>query len=184
MNLIIQLDEIKESGLQLEGDAGQEELPQVDELVNAGSLMLPEPVHYRFDITRLSGMVEIDGELECDIEVPCGRCLESYRLPISSRFSLTLSESIPECFDEEGNEIELSTEEMGLALIEGEEIDLLEPLQEQVLMALPIQPLCREECKGLCPYCGNNLNESECDCTAPKFDTRFASLKDFKVKNK
>ncbi len=95
---------------------------------------------------------------------------------------MAFTRQIPEVASDEDEEVELTADEMGLTLVEDETISLLEPLQEQVLMALPIQPLCRNDCKGLCAHCGNNMNLGDCGCEEPLFDSRFASLKNFKVK--
>ena len=73
---------------------------------------------------------------------------------------------------------------MGLILIEDESIDLTEVLQDHVIMSLPVRPLCRDNCSGLCPHCGANRNEGDCGCEEPVFDTRFAALKDLKIDNK
>ncbi|NIP25414.1 MAG: DUF177 domain-containing protein, partial [Phycisphaerae bacterium] len=89
---------------------------------------------------------------------------------------------LPELSDDEDEGVELTADELGLTLVEEDTISLLEPIREQILMAIPIQPLCDESCKGLCVHCGENLNATDCGCEEPQFDTRFASLKNFKVK--
>lgn len=180
--LIIQLDEIKDSGLSLEGTLTLDELPQLKKLGDDGSTRFTEPVRYQLKISRIVDMVEVRGEVESVVELSCGRCLEPYTKPFSTRFSIAFTRQLPECVDEDGEEIELSADELGLTLVEGDELSLSEPLQEQVLMALPIKPLCKEGCKGICAHCGASLNSEKCSCEEPAFDTRFASLKDFKVK--
>lgn len=179
--LNVQLDEIKDSGLSLEGEVAPGEFPQLAEMVAAGEATFPEQVKYRIEISRLIDMIEVAGHIESVLELKCGRCLESYQMPFSSDFFLTYSKELPEFDDDDGEETELSAEEMGLILIEGEELELLEPLQEQLMMAMPIQPICRNECKGLCPICGCNLNTATCQCVEEKFDTRFDALKNFKI---
>ena len=180
--LKIQLDEITDTGLYLEGEMDPVDLPQLNTLGNDGLSRFPDPVAYKFSISRIADIVEIKGELESSVDLSCGRCLDKYRMPLTSRFALAYTRQLPDCVDEEGEEIELSAEELGLTLIEADEIDLSEPLQEQLLMALPIKPLCNKDCKGLCAHCGANLNNEKCSCEDPVFDTRFASLKNFKVK--
>jgi uncharacterized protein len=179
--LIIQLDEIKETGLFLEGNLNPEELPQLRELADDGFSRFVEPVQYRVNISRIVDMVEVRGEVESVVDLSCGRCLERYTLPFATSFSIAFARQLPACVDDDGEEIELSAEELGLTLLEGDELSLSEPLQEQVLMALPIKPLCRQDCKGICAHCGASLNSEKCSCEEPAFDTRFASLKNFKV---
>lgn len=179
--LTIQIEEIPENGLQREDEVSPDLFPQLTDMVAAGDARFPEPVQYRINVSHIAGLIEVSGDISTVVELACGRCLERYSMPFSSKFSLAYAEQLPECADEDGEEVELSADEMGLSLIEGEEISLVEPLQEQLLMALPIQPLCSDSCQGLCPQCGCNLNETTCSCQEEAFDTRFASLKDFKV---
>ena len=182
--LNIQIDEIKENGLLLEGEVSPDAFPLLVEITDEGTASFPQAVHYRFNVSRLVDMIEVSGFIDAVVELSCGRCLDSYQMPFSSNFFLAYTQQLPVCTDDEDEdeETELSAEEMGLTLLEGDEISLAEPLQEQLLMALPIQPLCQNDCNGLCPVCGCNLNKINCGCEEPSFDTRFASLKEFKVK--
>jgi len=179
--LIIQLDEINDTGLLLEGSLLPEELPQLKELGDDGFSRFTGPVQYRLNINRIVDMVEVRGEVESVVELSCGRCLERYTMPFATNFSIAFAQQLPDCVDDDGEEIELSAEELGLTLLEGDELSLSDPLQEQVLMALPIKPLCQKDCKGICAHCGASLNTEACSCQEPAFDTRFASLKNFKV---
>jgi len=179
--LTIKLDEIEDKGLSLEGETDPSDFPQLVELAREEIASFPEPIHYRIEISRLMDLIEVKGHVSTELRLACGRCLDSYQIPFSSDFLVTYSKSLPDCFDDDDEETELSAEEMGMTLISGEELSLLEPLQEQLLIALPVQPLCSRDCKGLCPFCGDNLNLNRCDCTEESFDTRFAALKNFKV---
>ncbi len=71
----------------------------------------------------------------------------------------------------EENQVE-SAETRGI----GEHVDLDDLVREQILLALPTRQLCRDDCKGLCPTCGANLNQTTCDCSAEEIDPRFAAL--------
>ena len=82
--------------------------------------------------------------------------------------------------DEE--EVELGEDDLGLIGYSGEEIDLDAELAQEVIMALPQQFICSEECAGLCPVCGENQNQVECGCERPVFNSGLAALKGFKVK--
>ena len=179
--LTVQFDEIKESGLSLEGVVNPDEFSQLNELSESGVSRVAEPVKYKLNLYRLADMVEVDGSLEGVIDLSCSRCLDHYQMPFSSRFSMAFTRHLPEVGGDEEDGVELTADEMGLTLVEDDTIALLEPLQEQILMALPIQPLCMSSCKGLCMHCGGNMNTNDCGCEEPLFDTRFASLKDFKV---
>lgn len=134
--------------------------------------------------TRVGETVTLGLKVQTSIEIQCGRCLEPLIIPVNSEFKYTLTPA-PE--DIEGPEIELSpdmTDEVNLGYYQEDEIDLDPIVLEQVVLQIPIKPLCREECKGLCPRCGADLNVESCDCRADSGDLRFAVLKNFKVKKK
>ena len=82
-------------------------------------------------------------------------------------------------FDEE--EIELKVEEIGMFYFKGEEINLQQGIQEQVVMAFPLKPLCDENCKGLCPKCGSDLNQGDCGCKREPGSNKFAVLKNLQL---
>ncbi len=76
--------------------------------------------------------------------------------------------------------VELQKDDLIRSVYEGDAVDLDELVREQILLALPTRTLCREECKGLCPECGANLNAGECDCAQKEIDPRWAALADLK----
>ena len=76
---------------------------------------------------------------------------------------------------------ELTAEEIGMTYFHGEEIDLKNALQQQLIMSLSQRPLCKEACKGLCQKCGANLNEGDCRCTKDQINDRFEILKGLKL---
>jgi len=183
--LTVYLEDIGEKGLQLTGEADADLLALLTERLVDDQVRLSGPLHYRFRIFRAYDMIEIEGGFETEIELACSRCLGNYKAPLREIFTLTFAEELPEVEDEAGDdEVELSAEEMGITLLEGDSIDLTEPLLENILVALPLQPLCSDGCKGLCPHCGIDLNQGSCSCEAPQFDTRFSALKNFKVGSK
>ena len=71
-------------------------------------------------------------------------------------------------------------EELGVVLFEGDQIDFRAIIQEQVILAIPMQPICRQDCRGLCARCGANLNDGPCDCRGDDVDPRLAILKTLK----
>jgi len=76
----------------------------------------------------------------------------------------------------------LTDAEAEIGYYQGEGLLLEEAVREQVLLALPLKMICREDCKGLCPQCGQNLNEGPCSCTAPNHDLRWSALKEIRDK--
>ena len=111
------------------------------------------------------------GVIHGDVIGTCGRCLEEYPLMLTREFSLVLSPQPPL-----GKETELSYDELSASFYSGELVDVSALVDEQFLLALPIPPLCRENCKGLCPQCGVNRNSETCDCRSEWTDPRLDIL--------
>ena len=129
-------------------------------------------------ITKTSSTVFIKGKLSATIDVYCSRCLEETNLPIGADFTYTL---IPDKA-ETNEDLELKEDELEISHYHGEFLDLMPIICEQIILQIPIKALCKENCKGLCPHCGTNLNASSCNCHLDFVDDRLAVLKNFKVK--
>ena len=130
-------------------------------------------------ITKTSTTVFIKGELSAVIYSNCSRCLEDASVPIGGNFAYTL---VPDK-TETREDIELTAEDLEISHYSGEFIDFASIICEQILLQIPIKKLCTEECKGLCPRCGINLNNSSCNCHLAAGNNRMAVLKNFIVKN-
>ena len=106
----------------------------------------------------------------------CGRCLEQYVFELGKDFSVMLvpKQPLPE-------DAELGDDDLDLSFYEGDQVDLSPLIREQIILALPTRPLCRESCRGLCPQCGVNLNFQPCACRAASGDPRLAVLRNLKV---
>jgi uncharacterized protein len=109
------------------------------------------------------------GKVEGDLLGLCARCLEEYPLPMTREFSFVLSPQRTL-----GREVALTRDDLALSFYEGKEIDLSPLIYEQVILALPPYPLCREKCQGLCSRCGTNLNLDQCVCQEEWRDLRLA----------
>lgn len=183
--MLIRIEEIKEEGLNLDTTEEVEDFTQLKEIATSGECTFVAPLRTQLRAVRVGEMVEVEGTVETQIRLACSRCLKEYETPLSGRFALTFTRQAPQVTDESGEEeVELSAEEMGLVLFHGEELDLGEQIAEQVIMALPMRPLCREECRGLCPQCGVDRNAGECGCEQQEFSIKFAALKNFKAEKK
>lgn len=178
----IRIDEIKDEGLDLESEEAPESYPVLAEAAAEEGATFVAPLQTQLRVVRVGELVEVEGTVQSRVRLSCSRCLTEFEGPLVGRFALTYAREMPAVTDEAGGEeVELSAEEMGLTLFHGEEIDLGEAIAEQVIMALPMRPLCREECRGLCPQCGANLNDVDCGCERPVFNVKFAALKELKV---
>ena len=149
---------------------------QADDLTfDAQELRLVEPVRVTGRIRRKAEAVELRGKLATRVAVPCGRCLKSVEFPIEVEFTERFTPAVAWKNEEQH---ELDPEDLDLAVFDGQAIELDDLVKEEIVLAMPGHTLCREECKGLCPNCGNDLNESSCDCAANQIDSRWEKLKD------
>jgi uncharacterized protein len=114
-------------------------------------------------LTRANRRVLVNGQLQVAVDAECVRCLTTFQLnldlPIEELFALSPSAD-PVYFIDEGGWL-----------------NLLQPLREQILLAMPIHLVCRPDCKGLCSQCGQNLNDGPCGCDADDIDPRLTALK-------
>jgi uncharacterized protein len=126
------------------------------------------------------GQVALGGVLDARLRLRCVRCLESFEESIRSRFELIL---VPEASATE-TEGERETEEREALLFYGAEgrVELVDVAREQVHLNLPLKPLCRPDCRGLCPTCGADRNRLECACRSEQIDVRLAPLLELKNK--
>ena len=125
-------------------------------------------VHKDGDVYRVTGRVDTRLELECS------RCLESFEIPVESTFELRY---VPQDQNTGEGEREIDEDDLTTAYYRDQTIDLGALMAEQFQLALPMKPLCSEDCKGLCPECGGNLNKTTCDCTPKWEDPRLSALK-------
>ena len=122
--------------------------------------------------------VHVSGKLVARLGLGCGRCLEPFALPVDQQLQVFL---LPHREDQgEEDEVELSERDMVVAYYREKHVDLGELVREQFYLAVPLKRLCREDCKGLCPSCGANLNETTCTCNTGWEDPRLAPLKALK----
>jgi uncharacterized protein len=133
-------------------------------------------VHLR--LFKSGRMVQVKSRLETRAELICARCLDPFSLGLNSEFNTVLKPRPNSPFPEER---ELRREDLESDFYEGEEINLTSFVQDQVLLTLPQKAVCREECRGLCPHCGKNLNREDCQCPTAIIDPRFQALKNLKV---
>lgn len=137
------------------------------------------PVHLAFDIHKDKQNFRLVGTVRTELELPCSRCLEPFRLPVDASFD---QRYLPQVEASGEDETEVAQEDLETSFYTDEQIDLKELMREQFYLVLPMKPLCREDCSGLCPQCGTNLNTGTCDCGPVWTDPRLAALKQFKTR--
>lgn len=134
------------------------------------------PAHLDMDVHKDGEAYRVSGRVTTRLQLECGRCLESFEIPVDSPFELRYVPA-PSAAGVDGNEREMSEEDLTTAYYREESIDLADLMHEQFVLALPMKPLCSDTCKGLCPQCGTNLNKGTCDCKPAWSDSRLAVLK-------
>lgn len=132
------------------------------------------PVVLRMTIHKDKERFRLAGGVQTVLELLCSRCLEPYPLAVDGVFDLRY---VPQKDVGDYAEREIGDDDLSVAFYEDETIDLEQLVQEQFYLALPMKPLCRPDCRGLCPDCGMNLNQHACDCTRVWVDPRLEALK-------
>lgn len=120
--------------------------------------------------------IRVQGHVATVIEADCDRCLEPAPNPIDADFELYYR-PVAEGY---GEEVKLDVGEAEMGFYEGDGLELNDVLREYVLLTLPMQRLCSESCKGICPSCGQNRNQNLCECRTAAVDDRWAALKQLK----
>ena len=125
------------------------------------------------------GEIRIQGHLTVRMRSECDRCLEPADFPIDSDFDLFYRPAQRAGYEED---VEIDEGEAEVAFYEGGGVELKDILREFVLLSLPMQRICREDCHGICPVCGKNRNAGDCGCEAKPMDDRWSELKKLQVK--
>jgi uncharacterized protein len=166
------LKAIPETGLEVGIDLGPEWFARWRE----------EDPGLEFTDARITGTVRLEkhnrdvlvrGHLAGHLKLACSRCLEAFAAPATADFDLLL---VPGPEPVSAEEEELSRTDLDLDYYRGEVVDLESLLREQIILMLPLKPLCQEACKGLCLHCGANLNRETCHCQAEPVNSPFAHL--------
>ncbi len=152
------------------------EVRQQSPLRTEGRADLVEEHHGKHKVVQ---DIRLQGKLDTSLEVACARCLEPVVHQVSRSFDLLYR---PLGTDAGRDELSVTDAEAEIGYYQGEALLLEDALREQVLLAVPLKTICREDCKGLCPHCGKNLNESACSCAAPVQDPRWSGLKEIRDK--
>ena len=136
------------------------------------------PVDLMFDVSKDKDQFLLGGRVKTALELPCSRCLEPYEIPVDLAFDLRY---LPRIVNAGEGEREIQEDDLTTAFYENDTIDLGQLMREQFYLALPMKPLCRDDCQGLCAQCGTNLNRGTCGCERDWVDPRLATLA--KLKN-
>ncbi len=158
-SLRVPLTSIPPEGLEKEVDLGEQYFSRWRE----------EDPGLEFADARINGTVRLEkhgrdvlvrGHLQGRLQLTCSRCVDNFDAPVDADFDLLLVPGPGPGGDEE----ELSAPDLDLDYYTGETLDLEAVIREQIILMVPLKPLCAEDCKGICPKCGAVLNREECTC--------------------
>jgi len=143
----------------------------------AQDVQLVSAVVGKVRFTRLKSGILAQGHFQVDIELTCDRCLGLFSLPLE----FDLEEQFAPVIDvSTGKWLEVEETDPALLIDAHHILDLEEVFRQAIYVSLPMHPVCRSDCRGLCPYCGRDLNEGPCDCTEDEMDPRWMALRNLK----
>ena len=164
------------------GELARKKRLQIDKTIPAdlaetegAGFRLVAPLKLRLEVQQAAREVIALGHVEGEAEVACRRCLSPVRVPIDQEVTLVFREGV--------SQVEAEAEEIYPLPERGNELDLNGALREHLLLAVPEFLECQEACKGLCPHCGVNLNETTCSCAQEQTDDRWSALKQLSNKD-
>jgi uncharacterized protein len=167
----IEVENLTAEGKPFERTYAPAELALEDEYAS-----LAGEVRARGRASRRGDEVRVSGSLQTSVELRCDRCLGPVPVPVNVEFAANFVRPA----DPAAEAGELHDEDLEFSVYDGDSVDLDEIVREQILLALPARQLCRDDCRGLCPACGRNLNAESCDCARHETDPRWAALADLK----
>ena len=188
----VKIEEIRDEGLKKNEQLSLEKLGTA---LEGSGFRATEPLDVSATLRKVSGGVLVQGQFTSRVSTACKRCLADASLTLPTSFTMNLvPKSLARAEDvldkDEQEEKDRGQGESGGSfalndadeeLFDGKVIDLEPIVTEQVMLSLPMNALCREDCKGLCAQCGQNLNEKACGCETKFVDPRFAALKNIKL---
>jgi uncharacterized protein len=131
------------------------------------------PVKGQVTLANTGTLLLIGGEIHTEVKLECGRCLSEFTQPVES----TVEEEFRlEKIGDSIHILPMDEEDIAPDLIQHNILDVPELIRQNLLVALPIQPLCKPDCQGLCPTCGQNLNMGKCKCPPAESDSPFKVL--------
>lgn len=151
------------------------------EALDREPLLEISPVRFQGEVSRIERGYALEGRLAYRGKLECSRCLVAYPFQTREDFSLLLYKGRMAGKPGE-EEVALEKEDLDAYFYEDPVISVAPIVEERIQMAIPMKPLCREDCKGLCPQCGQDRNAGDCGCVAEVVDPRWEPLKSLKQK--
>ncbi|MGH7916007.1 MAG: YceD family protein [Candidatus Binataceae bacterium] len=179
MSVKLRVEDITAEAKELSFVEPEQELNRILARGSVNEYRLETPIAVDVAYYRAGTELFFQGVLKAMTRACCARCAEEFELPRERAFHYVLAPRVIG-YDRQAD---LRAEDLEFSLYEGEQVDLTPLIREQMLLALTERPVCREECQGLCPHCGANLNDGDCGCRDEAFDPRLSVLRSIKGRN-
>jgi uncharacterized protein len=135
---------------------------------------LRAPILLEAHLRKVGKEITIEGQLSTVVEMLCSRCLKTHKEILTDTFEVVYwPKTDLESF---ADDVELDEAELDRYTYENETLSLKELVRDQLLLMVPVKPLCQPDCAGLCPSCGKDLNKGPCECVSQTGDPRLAVL--------
>lgn len=163
--------------LEIMKEPGLSKTIETEETLDIAEVDLKGMVYSRLKFTNASSRIIVNGYVRCSLLLDCCRCLDTYEYPMEFEFC---EEFLPSDSEELIDNEKLSWEDLSRFTYDDNHIDIYEMLRQNILSEIPNKPLCSEDCIGICPECGRNLNNDECGCDNEVIDPRLLPFLKFK----
>lgn len=173
--MIVDLFSLESSSFEFEFSLARSEIELEGE-----NIKLKNDVKISGELAKKLVQTDVEGKILASVEIECTRCLQAIEKDLEILFNVTYvtTENYTEA-----KESELREQDLDVSIFDGRKIDLSELVREQIILNLPEQIFCSEDCKGLCAKCGANRNLIDCNCEEKEIDPRWQSLRELKIKN-
>ena len=168
----LRFDDFEEGRTRLSFEVTAEEIELAD-----AYFAFPTPLQVELSVQRSLETFMVEGEIRCSVEGECCRCLAGVEKEMTAPLRLLFQRKQATAM-----ELEAVEEEDDVEIFDPgtQEVDLVDHLRDAVVTEVPVRIYCRQDCKGLCPQCGCDLNAGECSCSEETVDPRWAGLKELK----
>ncbi len=167
--MIVKLNELDGGKVSLDWEETPEELHIQDE-----DLQFVGPIRTRIEFVKVGLSISASGETRANLRQECVRCLKPVSFSISSDFKFVFQKKRPESMKDDEDETLIWLDRSG------DKVDLGEEIKDYILLEIPLNPLCKASCEGICPTCGENLNLAKCNCATTHLDPRWEALRALK----
>ena len=154
--------------------------PEFEELeLKSSSYPVSRKEPFTLSVTGEAGKLHIRGETEVRLNMPCDRCLDDVEITFPIQIDYRITPDREEALLSETGDRDSEIEDFDeYSFLDGCILDVDKLVSDEIVVALPTKVLCKEDCKGLCPVCGTNLNHSSCSCDRTVGDPRMAAIRD------